>query len=65
MGEEPDALEASIRDTRSRLDEDIDRLGNRLRVARESVAIQAQWWVGVGAVAAGLIGAVWLWPRHG
>jgi hypothetical protein len=30
----------------------------------ERVKAQAQWWAGIGAVAAGALGAVAFWPRR-
>jgi len=65
MDEKPNALETAINLTRSRLDRDLDHLGHRLDGLKESAAAQAQWWVGISAVAAGIAGAVWCWPRGG
>lgn len=64
MDDRPDVLEHTITRTRERLDGDLDRLDTRLAMATDRVKAQAQWWVGVSAVAAGTIGAVAFWPRR-
>ena len=64
MDERPDVIEHQIERTRERLDRDLDRLDTSFAVTKERVKAQAQWWAGIGAVAAGTIGAVALWPRR-
>lgn len=64
MDEQPDVLERQIEHTRERLDRDLDRLDAKMATTKEYVKAQAQWWVGIGAVAAGSLGAVAFWPRR-
>jgi hypothetical protein len=64
MDERPDVIEHQIDRTRERLDRDLDRLDVKMADTKERVKAQAQWWAGWGAVAAGTIGAVALWPRR-
>jgi hypothetical protein len=65
MDERPDVIEREIERTRERLDRDLDRLDTQVEITKERVKAQAQWWVGVSAVAAGALGAVAFWPRRG
>ena len=65
MDDRPDVIERRIDETRERLDRDLDRLDTQVGVTKERVKAQAQWWVGVSAVAAGALGAVAFWPRRG
>jgi hypothetical protein len=65
MDAKPDELREQIGRTRARLDRHLDRLGAQVDATRERMKIAAQWWAGVGAVAAGAIGAVWFWPHKG
>jgi hypothetical protein len=64
MDERPDVIEDQIEHTRDRLDRDLDRLDVQISRTRERVKAQAQWWGGIGAVAAGALGAVAFWPRR-
>ncbi len=64
MDERPDELEHAIARTRGRLDRDLQRLGHRVDVLKDRAAAQAQWWTGVSAIAAGLLGAIVFWPRR-
>jgi hypothetical protein len=64
MDEHPDVIEDQIAATRARLDRDLDRLNTSVGVTKERMKAQAQWWAGIGAVAAGSLGAVALWPRR-
>ena len=63
MDEKPDDLEREIARTRGTLDRDLRRLGDRFDTLKERAASQAQWWAGVTAVAAGVVGAIVFWPR--
>lgn len=64
MDERPDVLREQIRRTRATLDRHLNDLGARFNDSRNRLAAGIQWWAGVSAVAAGAIGAVWLWPRR-
>jgi len=64
MDPRPDVIRSQIEDTRATLDRDLDRLGTRLDRTKERVKLQAQWWGGVSAVAAGALGIVMFWPRR-
>jgi hypothetical protein len=63
MDQRPDDVEAAIDRTRARLDRDLTRLGHRIEVMKDNAAARAQWWGGIGAIAAGVVGAIVLWPR--
>jgi hypothetical protein len=64
MDERPDVLEHQIERTRERLDRDLDRLDTKVAMTKERMKAQAQYWAGLGAVAAGAVGAVAFWPRR-
>ena len=64
MDQRPDDLERAIDRTRQRLGRDLRRLGRKIDVLREDAASQAQFWTGVTAVAAGVVGAIVFWPRR-
>jgi hypothetical protein len=64
MDERPDVVEHQIEQTRARLDRDLDRLDAQVAVTKERMKAQAQYWGGIGAIAAGSIGALALWPRR-
>ena len=64
MDPAPDVLRARIENTRADLDRHLDELGTQLDVTKERVKVSAQFWGGVCAVAAGLVGAVMFWPRR-
>ena len=63
MDQRPDDVEAAIDRMRSRLDRDLTILGQRIDAMKEKAAARAQWWGGVAAIAAGVVGALVLWPR--
>jgi hypothetical protein len=63
MDARPDVLEAAIDRTRHNLDRDLSRLGRRIDTLKERAVATTQWWVGVSAVTAGLVGAVVFWPK--
>lgn len=63
MADSPDDLKQQIDHTRARLDRDLNRLDRQIAIGKERLIAASQWWFGVSAVAAGLIGAIWLWPR--
>ena len=48
---------------RTRLGRDLTRLGRRIDAMKDNAAARAQWWGGVAAIAAGVVGALVLWPR--
>jgi len=64
MDPRPDLIRAQITATRAELDHHLDELGTEIDVTKERVKANAQYWGGVGAVAAGLVGAVIFWPRR-
>lgn len=64
MAESPDDLKQQIDHTRARLDRDLDRLDTQIAIGKERVIAASQWWFGVSAIAAGVLGAIWLWPRE-
>ena len=64
MDQRPDDLEHAITRTRRRLGRDLGRLARKIDVMKEDAAAQAQFWTGVSAVAAGVIGAIVFWPRR-
>jgi hypothetical protein len=63
MDQRPDDVEAAIDRTRERLDRDLTRLGRRIEAMKDTAAARAQWWGGIAAIAAGVVGAFVLWPR--
>ena len=65
MDSAPDDIRAQITATRASLDRHLDQLGAQIDVTKERAVANAQYWGGVGAVAAGLVGAVIFWPRNG
>jgi hypothetical protein len=65
MASAPDDIRAQITATRASLDRHLDELGTQIDVTKERAKANAQYWGGVSAVAAGLIGAVIFWPRNG
>ncbi len=65
MDSAPDDIRAQITATRASLDRHLDQLGTQIDVTKERAVANAQYWGGVGAVAAGLVGAVIFWPRTG
>lgn len=64
MDQSPDDLKQQIDQTRAQLDRDLDRLDTEVARGKERLIAASQWWLGVTAVAAGVIGAVWFWPRE-
>ncbi len=64
MDQSPDDLKQQIGHTRARLDRDLDRLDTQIEIGKDRLVAASQRWLGVTAVAAGLLGAVWFWPRH-
>ncbi len=64
MAESPDDLKQQIDETRARLDRDLDRLDTQIAVGKERLIAASQWWFGVSAIAAGVLGAIWFWPRE-
>ncbi|HKB12403.1 MAG TPA: hypothetical protein VKD69_17195 [Vicinamibacterales bacterium] len=50
--------------TRASLDRHLGQLGTQIDETRDRVATKAQYYGGIGAVAAGLLGAVAFWPRR-
>jgi len=64
MDSTPDHIRARIARTRASLDRHLGELGTQVDVTKERVANNAQYWGGIGAVVAGVIGAVMFWPRH-
>jgi hypothetical protein len=66
MDERPDVLRGQIEHTRAAIDRDLNRLDQQISARKNLLAAQAQWWTGISAIAAGLLGAAWWWPRqHG
>jgi Protein of unknown function (DUF3618) len=64
MDSTPDDIRAQIAATRASLDRHLGELGTQVDVTRERVANNAQYWGGISAVVAGVVGAVVLWPRR-
>ena len=64
MDSTPDHIRAQIAATRASLDRHLGELGTQVDVTKERVANNAQYWGGISAVVAGLVGAVVLWPRR-
>jgi hypothetical protein len=68
MAAGPDVIRAQIEGTRASLDRHLDELGAEVDATKarvkDRVASGAQYWGGISAVAAGLLGAVVLWPRR-
>jgi hypothetical protein len=64
MDPRPDVLRAQIATTRESLDRHLDELGTQIDITKERVKANAQLWGGISAVAAGVVGAVVLWPRR-
>jgi hypothetical protein len=64
MDSTPDDIRAQIAATRASLDRHLGELGTQVDVTKERVANNAQYWGGVSAIVAGLVGAVVLWPRR-
>ena len=63
MDQSPDDIKRQIDRTRARLDRDLNRLGSEIASGRQRLVAASQWWLGVTAVAVGVLGAVWFWPR--
>jgi len=63
MDQRPDELRAQIDRTRAALDRDLDRLDAHVSAGKERLLAASQWWVGMGAIAAGVLGTVVFWPR--
>ncbi len=64
MAETPDDIRAQIDRTRARLDRHLDDLETTVQVKKEELAVSAQYWGGIAAVAAGAVGALALWPKR-
>jgi hypothetical protein len=64
MDSTPDHIRARIAETRASLDRHLGELGTQVDVTKERVATNAQYWGGIGAVVAGVVGAVAMWPRR-
>jgi hypothetical protein len=64
MDPRPDDIRTQIEGTRAELDRDLDRLGARIDRTKERMKLQAQWWGGISAIAAGALGMVMFWPRR-
>ena len=63
MDTRPDVLRAQISGTRASLNRHLDELGVQIDVTKERLKASAQWWGGVSAIAAGVLGIVMFWPR--
>lgn len=64
MDSTPDHIRAQIAATRASLDRHLSELGTQVDVTKERVANNAQYWGGISAVVAGVVGAVVMWPRR-
>ena len=64
MDSRPDDIRAQIAATRASLDRHLGELGTQVDVTKERVANNAQYWGGISAVVAGVVGAVVMWPRR-
>jgi hypothetical protein len=64
MDTRPDVLRAQIDGTRASLDRHLDELGTQIDATKERVKAGAQWWGGIGAIAAGALGVLMFWPRR-
>lgn len=64
MDQSPDDIKQQIDHTRARLDRHLNRLDDRIGEEKEHLVAASQWWIGVSAVAAGVLGAIWFWPRE-
>lgn len=64
MDSTPDHIRAQIAATRASLDRHLGELGTQVDVTKERMANNAQYWGGISAVVAGVVGAVVLWPRR-
>ena len=64
MDSTPDHIRARIAATRASLDRHLGELGTQVDVTKERVANNAQYWGGISAVVAGVVGAVVMWPRR-
>ena len=64
MDSTPDHIRAQIASTRASLDRHLGELGVQVDVTKERVANNAQYWGGITAVVAGVVGAVVMWPRR-
>jgi hypothetical protein len=64
MDQSPDDIKQQIDHTRARLDRDLNRLDTRIDEGKDNLVAASQWWFGVSAVAAGVLGAFWFWPRE-
>jgi hypothetical protein len=64
MDSGPDVIRAQIETTRASLDRHLDELGTQIDNTKERVKTNAQYWGGIGAVVAGVMGAVMFWPRR-
>jgi Protein of unknown function (DUF3618) len=68
MDSTPDDIRAQIASTRASLDRHLDELETQVDLTKErvkdTVVNNAQYWGGIGAVAAGVLGAIALWPRR-
>jgi len=60
----PDVIRGQIETTRASLDRHLDQLGTQIDLTRQRVASNVQYWGGIGAVAAGVVGAMVFWPRR-
>lgn len=64
MDSRPDELRTQIASTRAALDYHLDELGTQIDVTKDRVKTQAQFWGGISAVAAGVLGLIAFWPRR-
>jgi hypothetical protein len=64
MDSTPDDIRARIAATRASLDRHLGELGTQVDDTKDRVASNAQYWGGIGAVVAGVVGAMAMWPRR-
>jgi Protein of unknown function (DUF3618) len=64
MDSTPDDIRSRIAATRASLDRHLGELGTQVDVTKDRVATNAQYWGGITAVVAGMVGAVVMWPRR-
>jgi hypothetical protein len=64
MDSTPADIRAQISATRASLDRHLGELGTQVDITKDRVANNAQYWGGISAVVAGVVGAVVLWPRR-
>ena len=64
MDPRPDDIRAQIAATRASLDRHLGELGTQVDVTKARMANNAQYWGGISAVVAGVVGALVLWPRR-